>query len=97
VKIKIGKIELGDWQYQHHHKGKSYEWYFWYRNTGLKDDTAAAIHSSVKDIGWRIYFGGELGILRSLCQDTIIIVSENEAQEYVDKFLIRMNNLIIFA
>ena len=94
--MKIGKIELLDWKYQHHNVGTPAEWYGWYRNTGLKDDNAIAFHSSPKSTGWTLYFGGNLSFIRKLCYDRIIIVSEDEAKEYMDKLIFRVSKLIAF-
>ena len=96
--MKIGKIELSDWKFQHHIVNSPNEWYGWYRNVGVGyNDTSAGIYSSPRHTEWRIHFGGELLFLNSLCNKKIMIASVDEVKNYVDQFLIRISGLKAFA
>lgn len=94
--MKIGKIELSDWKFQHHNVNSPNEWYGWYRSVGKHDDTSVAFYSSPKDIGWRIHFGGELFFLNLTYDKKIMIAPADEVKNCVDIFLHRISGLTAF-
>ncbi len=103
MKIRIGKIELEEWIV---HSSRTNYFVRPYRYLLDKELHVTCIYIDYKIIedGTRIYFpdftgrfkGPEFNFLEKAYQYQEF-ASYEEAQEYVDKFLIRMNKLLAFA